>query len=115
MGLRHTHAIMKSLQSTFYFGLLLSLVKGSPLSSSYRMGLGNVVNTKSFFNSSSLLFTAVDPIGDDGWNKALCSGDKLLKAMNANDHDAGQLMNPAQDSAESQFLGGAGKTLKLSK
>jgi len=48
-------------------------------------------------------FGAQDPICDDTYNAAVEKGTKLLEMLTSNDRDAGQLMNPARPTAQSDF------------
>jgi hypothetical protein len=45
-----------------------------------------------------------DKVSDQDWDKAVCRGGTMLQMMRANDHDAGQMMSPKSDSAESRYL-----------
>ncbi|KAH3998737.1 hypothetical protein HBI38_094300 [Parastagonospora nodorum] len=44
-----------------------------------------------------------EPITDTAYNESIAKGARLLRMLESNDHDAGQLMNPARPTAQSEF------------
>lgn len=49
------------------------------------------------------LVARADPASDESWNKALCKGGTLVKAMMSTDKEAAQLYEPVSSSAQSKF------------
>jgi hypothetical protein len=59
------------------------------------------------FSSSGLRRSTqvfISPLAtDEEWSKAVCKGGQLVRAMAANDAEAGQLFSPQRDSMQSNF------------
>jgi hypothetical protein len=69
---------------------------------SYQLGLRNLSDNTQAGNTL-LIKRDDDAKEQEAFGKALCKGNKLMKAMKATDAEAGKMFEPKTESAQSKF------------